>query len=227
MRLTIPVSLAFVLLLLAVASCFWGTRMVLSGPLDANSYFTEQRKSAFDSWSNRLLQIKTGFEYSRGGNTSLIAGLNDFMSEQGVLSVSVSHDGQKVDWLLSGGYRVYAHYIMTNGKNDGGAFSSDGGNSWTFNVDAGGGREMSCEDLWIELASRQRCRVKVMVLISIFLIASLAIGFGSVGGRARGVVPDSVYLMAVVFSWIVDVILIFALAVGVGVNIIEWLRMKG
>ena len=223
MRLTISISLALTLLLLTVASRFWATRKVLKGPLDVNSYFTEQRKTAFDSWSNRLLQDMAGFEHSRVDNDCRIAGLNDFMSKQGVLSVRVSHDGQVVDWLLSGGYRVYAHYIMTKGKNDGAAFASDGGNSWTFNVDTGGGQEMSCKDLWIELASRQRCRVKVMVLISIFLIASLAICFGHVGGRARGVVPDYIYLMAVVFSWIVDVILIFALAVGVGVNIIEWL----
>ena len=164
MRLAIAVL--FINIVIILMTTFYGIGFVMNGPLNTSRFFVDDVRYEFTDWSRSL---------AKHGNKTYVdkkscpKDLQQFMEKFGVIFVAVSSNGDMVDWLLDGRFRVRVHYSCSFPKD-----GSDGDDcSWAFSLE---GESVSAEALLDILAvRRQKCKKWTMIfclLLCVVLISN-------------------------------------------------------
>ena len=163
MRLAIAVL--FISIVIILMTTFTGIGFVMNGPLDTSRCFVEDVRHEFTDWSKRLAKYGNRIYVNK---QSCPKDLQQFLEKYGVISVTVSSNGDTVDWLLYGRARVRIHYgcslFKDGGKNKGGDCS------WAFSLE---GESVSPEALLNILAARRYACKKWIVWLCLVLCTVL------------------------------------------------------
>ena len=171
-------------------------------------------RSEFDVWSRRLIKVDDRtYDYDRG---SCPDDLRQFMERFGILSVRVSQDECRVDWLLDGNFRVRVRYVCLLSKR-----CHRDIDTWTFKLED---ESIAPETLLSILKTRQN-KYKTWTMIS-FLSSFVVVCFcrRKVFNRIRQMISDVAWFVVLYIVWSVDIFVVCLAGMSVWITLTEWMK---
>jgi len=199
---------------IVLATMFAGIGFVVNGPLNVREFFVDSVQSEFDVWSRRLIKVddRTS-DYDRGACPD---DLRQFMERFGILSVRVSQDECRVDWLLDGNFRVRVRYVCLLSKR-----CHRDIDTWTFKLED---ESIAPETLLSILKTRQN-KYKTWTMIS-FLSSFVVVCFcrRRVFNRIRQMISDVAWFVVMYIVWSVDIFVVCLAGMSVWITLTEWMK---
>jgi len=199
---------------IVLATMFAGIGFVVNGPLNVREFFVDSVQSEFDVWSRRLIKVDDRtYDYDRG---SCPDDLRQFMERFGILSVRVSQDECRVDWLLDGNFRVRVRYVCLLSKR-----CHRDIDTWTFKLED---ESIAPETLLSILKTRQN-KYKTWTMIS-FLSSFVVVCFcrRKVFNRIRQMISDVAWFVVLYIVWSVDIFVVCLAGMSVWITLTEWMK---
>ena len=199
---------------IVLATMFVGTGFVVKGPLNVREFFVDCVRSEFDVWSRRLIKVDDRTYDNDSG--SCPDDLRQFMERFGILSVRVSQNESRVDWLLDGNFRVRVRYVCLLSKR----CHRDIG-TWTFKLED---ESIAPETLLSILKARQN-KYKAWTMISL-LSSFVVVCFCrlKVFNRIRRMTPDVAWFVVMYIVWSVDIFVVCLAGMSVWITLTEWMK---